>query len=155
MVKTVRFAREAKYYADQLAGAQMDRLNEEGQELKREAEELLRSSERLRPYSCSVAINVTIGSVVTNAYHYCRTYTAQELKERIKHMEPRELPEGTEVGNLLLKVAMPDEVEKGIYALGAELKPEGMPRGYSFAYLLKLLLRIMYEDTIEQQEGTT
>lgn len=147
--KTVRIARETKYWLNELIILKEDQLQKVKEELTEKHETYLKKNPDFsHGYSPTISIAVTSGSILEAAYTSAETHKKEiEWNELIIRMEAqkKKIDSSLDVGTLTPRFYLSSEILNGLESYRHELKSPKMQRNLMLNYVIKIIIFYYYE----------
>lgn len=145
--RTIRIARETKYWINELINYKENELKEVKNSLIKEYEMKLRKSDDFSDgYSPTISIAVTSGSILEAAYNYTQKVDINwiELFNEIEK-EKNKIDKNIDVGTLTPRFYLYSSVWDELENYRIKLKPVEMQRNLMLNYVIKLVIFAYYK----------
>lgn len=147
--KTVRIAREAKFWLNELIIFKENQLKGSKNELIEKYELVLKKNPDFsHGYSPTISIAVTSGSILEAAFNYTEAHKEEiDWNELVTRMDiqKKSINKELDVGTLTPRFYLYSDVLNGLESYREEFKPPEMQRNLMLNYVIKLVIFAYYE----------
>jgi len=147
--KTVRIARDCKYWLNSLITLKESELKKCKTDLIADHERILKEhSDFSDGFSPTISIGVTSGSILEAAYRYVRDekIDLKEIRKQIDHLKHNySAPSKLNVGTLTPRFYLDSEILDQLEKYQGSLKSDEMQRPLMLNYIIKLVIFAFYE----------
>lgn len=156
--KTIRIARETKYWLNELIEDKEKKIGEVKKNLVEREIELNKLDDYAKGYSATISVAVTSGSILEAAYNYARNQKNKiNWKDTVTKLEKEKNAfdknfSNLDVGTLTPRFYLYSYVLNGLEEYRRELKPPEMQRVLMLSYVLKLIIFVYYKAVILDKE---
>lgn len=156
--KTIRIARETKYWLNELIDSKERKINEVKKNLIEQEIKLNKLDDYAKGYSATISIAVTSGSILEAAYNYAQKQKGIiNWKDTIDQLENEKRLfdkkfSNLDVGTLTPRFYLYSYVLNGLEEYRRELKPPEMQRILMLSYVVKLIIFVYYKAVILDKE---